>query len=113
MKAFKKLALCDSVQDYKTDLLPISFKGQEVNLLGVGMKDNEVFITVFSDLCVLNLIVTDSNFLQVDQEDWFVRVLECPAGWLYVCKMPWEVTTRSWPLYLGLYKAESHWISTV
>ena len=34
-----------------------------MNLLGVGMKDNEVFITVFSDLCVLNLIVTDSNFL--------------------------------------------------
>ena len=70
MKAFKKkLALCDS-QDYKIDLLPISFKGQEVNLLGVGMKDNEVFITQFSLIfvCVRNLIVTDSNFLQVDQE---------------------------------------------
>lgn len=68
-KAFKKLALCDS-QDYKTDLLPISFKGQEVNLLGAGMKDNEVFITQFSLIfvCVCNLIVTNSNFLQVDQE---------------------------------------------
>ena len=36
-----------------------------MNLLGVGMKDNEVFITQFSLIfvCVRNLIVTDSNFL--------------------------------------------------
>ena len=60
MTSYPKLS---SPRQQWTFIISYSFKGQEVNLLGVGMKDNEVFITVFSDLCVLNLIVIDSNFL--------------------------------------------------